>query len=135
VNKQKYIYDRFRKKNVVFTPEEWVRQHLACYLTINKKFPVSLIALEVGLEVNNLKKRADIVVYDRYGKPLLLAECKAPEVNITQAVFDQICIYNLSLKVPYLLITNGLQHFFCKIDVAAREYGFIEHIPEYGLLL
>jgi len=135
VNKIRYIFDKFRKKHVVLTPEEWVRQHLACYLTEQKKFPNSLIALEVGLEVNNLKKRCDLLVYDRFGKPLLLAECKAPEVRITQEVFDQICIYNLSLKVPYLIITNGLNHYFCKIDVDAKEYGFMEIIPEYGLLI
>lgn len=135
VNKQKYIFDRFRKKHVVLTPEEWVRQNLANYLTIQRKCPESLMALEVGLEVNSLKKRADLVIYDRHGKPLLIAECKAPNVKITQEVFDQICIYNLSLKVPYLIVSNGINHYFCKIDVDKKEYGFLEIIPEYGLMI
>ena len=134
LNKQKYIFDRFRKKHVVLTPEEWVRQNLANYLTIQRKCPISLMALEVGLELNTLKKRADLIVYDRHGKPLLIAECKAPGVKITQDVFDQICVYNLSLKVPYLIVTNGVNHYFCKIDVEKKEFGFLDIIPEYGLM-
>ena len=134
VNKQKYVFDRFRKKFVTLTPEEWVRQNLANYLNLQKKCPVSLLALEVGLEVNTLKKRCDVLLYDRYGKPLLIAECKAPNVKINQDVFDQISIYNLTLKVPYLIVTNGLQHYFCKIDVEKKEFGFFDVIPEYALL-
>ena len=135
VNKQKYVFDRFRKKYVTLTPEEWVRQNLANYLSLQKKCPESLLALEVGLEVNTLKKRCDLLLYDRFGKPLLIAECKAPNVKINQEVFDQISIYNLTLKVPYLIVTNGLQHYFCKIDVDKKEFGFFDVIPEYGLLI
>lgn len=134
VNKQKYVFDRFRNKYVVLTPEEWVRQNLANYLCLNRKVPSSLIALEHSIEINTLKKRCDLVVFNKYGSPLLIAECKAPDVKINQEVFDQISVYNLALKVPYLLVSNGLDHYFCKIDLENKQFGFMDNIPEYGLL-
>src|SRR3989339_1264565 len=110
------IFDELRKLWLILTPEEWVRQHVVKYLIQEKKYPASLIAIEAGIEVNKLKKRCDIVVFDNTGTPKMIVECKAPEIKITQKVFDQIASYNMKLKVDFLLITNGLKNFCCEID-------------------
>src|ERR1039457_6927984 len=107
------IFDVIRKKYVVLTPEEWVRQNFLQYLIQEKKFPALLISVEAGLKYNQLQKRMDVLVYDKHGNPYLMVECKAPEVKITQDVFDQIARYNLVFKVKYLVVTNGMHHFCC----------------------
>jgi len=129
--KHTLIFDNLRKKNVVLTPEEWVRQHVVRFLMEEKKYPASLIALEKQVIINNLKKRTDILVFDKNGKHHLLVECKAPKIKITQATFDQIARYNLTLKANYLMVTNGLEHFFCKMDFENETYIFLKDIPNY----
>jgi len=129
--KHTLIFDNLRKKYFVLTPEEWVRQHFVQFLIDEKKYPVSLIALEKQLTINNLKKRTDIVIYNKLGDPDIIVECKAPHIKITQATFDQIARYNLKLKANYLIVTNGLEHFFCKIDFENETYIFLKDIPDY----
>ena len=125
------IFDKVRKKYFVLTPEEWVRQHYVSFLIEEKKYPISLIALEKQLIVNGLKKRSDILVFNKQGQTEIIVECKAPSVKITQETFDQIARYNLKLKANYLIVTNGLQHIFCKIDLEKENYIFLPEIPDY----
>jgi len=125
------VFDNVRKKFVALTPEEWVRQNFIHYLTDHRKVPRSLIAVEASLRYHRLKKRSDIVVYGKDGAPCLVVECKAPEVTMTQAVFDQVAMYNLSLKVPFLAVTNGMVHFACYIDHVTGRITFLKEIPEY----
>ncbi len=113
---KKYIYDPLRRKYVAFTPEEWVRQHFVNYLVTVKSYPKERIANEVSIYVNGISKRCDTVVYDDYLQPLLIAEYKAPEIAITEEVFNQISRYNSALKVPYLIVSNGLKHYCCNMD-------------------
>jgi len=129
------IFDVIRKKYIVLTDEEWVRQHCILYLISEKKYPASLIAIEKGLSVNGLKKRTDIVAYGKDGLPKLIVECKAPHIIITNDVFDQIARYNMTLKVNYLMVTNGIQHFCCIIDHNAASYRFLEEVPDFGDLI
>jgi hypothetical protein len=126
-----YVFDSIRKKYVLLTPEEWVRQHIIQFVIQEKKYPASLVAVEIGLKYNQLQKRADVLVYNNTGVPLLLIECKAPEVKITQEVFHQIALYNMTFKVAYLLVTNGLEHYCCVMDYANNTYQFLQDIPEY----
>ncbi len=126
-----YVFDAIRKKYVLLTPEEWVRQHIIQFVIQEKKYPASLVAVEIGLKYNQLQKRADVLVYNTSGKPLLLIECKAPEVKITQEVFHQIALYNMTYKVAYLLVTNGLEHYCCVMDYTNNTYQFLQDIPEY----
>jgi hypothetical protein len=125
------IFDKLRKKYMVLTPEEWVRQHFIYFLIEEKKYPVSLIAIEKQLTINNLKKRSDILVFNTDGKPEIIVECKAPSIKITQDAFDQIARYNLKLKAKYLVVTNGLEHFYCKMDFKKETYVFLKTIPDY----
>lgn len=127
--KRLQIFDSFRKKYVVLTPEEWVRQHFLQFLVQEKKYPVSLIGIETGLIYNELIKRADILIYDRSGKPHLLVECKAPTVKVTQDAFDQVARYNMVFKVKYLIVSNGLHHFCCEMDYVNNTYIFLKEIP------
>lgn len=129
---RKYIFDTIRRKYVLLTPEEWVRQNFIRYLTEEKEFPEGLISIEKEFKLNKLSKRYDAVVFNKKGIPVLLIECKAPSVTINQKVFDQIARYNIEFKVPYLLVTNGLKHILCKIDLATRKYGFLKEIPTYS---
>lgn len=117
---------------MVLTPEEWVRQHLIHYLIEEKNYPISLIAVEKKLTINNLTKRTDILVFNTKGLPEIIVECKAPSVKINQASFDQIARYNLKLQANYLIVSNGLEHFFCKIDIENERYIFLENIPNYS---
>lgn len=126
------VFDILRQKYVAYTPEEKVRQHFVHYLISHKKYPQGLLAAEYSLKVNGLKKRADIVSFSKFGHPLLLVECKAPDVKITQNVFDQIARYNISLRVDYLIVTNGLEHFCCQLDFKNRSYSFLKEIPLYN---
>lgn len=130
-NNKLFILDRWRKKYVSLSPEEWVRQNFIMYLIHEKKFPASLIAIEKSLRVGKRTKRTDIVVYNKLAEPLLIVECKAPEVKIDHDVFDQIIRYNMSLNVNYLIVTNGLQHFCCKLDYSQNACSFLKNIPEY----
>lgn len=125
------IFDEIRKKFVVLTPEEWVRQHVVKYLLLEKKYPKSLINVEKLVKVNGLNKRYDIVVFQPNGEIFLLIECKAPEVAISQQTFDQIARYNLKLNAQYLMVTNGLNHYFCQMDFENEQYVFLKEAPEY----
>lgn len=125
-----FIFDELRKKDLVLTPEEWVRQHFIRYLIIQKKYPRTLIKLEGGIKLNRLQKRTDILVFDQNGKAQVLVECKATSVKITQDVFDQAARYNMVHKVKYLVVSNGLQHYCCAMDYANNNYQFINELPE-----
>ena len=125
------IFDPVRKKMVKLDPEEWVRQNLIQFLYQEKKYPISLMAVEKGLTVNGLSKRFDLLCYSNDSKPLLLVECKAPSVKISQSAFDQISVYNLQFKVPFLLVSNGLEHFCCQLDYTNNSYSFLNEIPNY----
>jgi len=129
------IFDPIRRRFVSLTPEEWVRQHFLNFLVNYKHYPPSLIAVEVSLTYHKLQKRGDIVVYGNHGRPCLIVECKAPEVQITQDVFDQIAMYNMSLLVDWLVVTNGIDHFACRIDHPARSYSFLQDIPSYDQIV
>ena len=117
---------------MVLTPEEWVRQHFVYFLIEEKKYPISLIALEKQLTINNRKKRTDILVFNTAGNHEIIVECKAPSIKITQATFDQIARYNLKLKATYLIVTNGLEHFYCKMDFENETYIFLKEVPDYN---
>ncbi|KAB5491807.1 MULTISPECIES: type I restriction enzyme HsdR N-terminal domain-containing protein [Flagellimonas] len=129
---RQYIFDGIRKKFVVLQPEEWVRQHVLHYLVFTKKFPKSLINVEKQLMVNGLKRRYDVVVFNPDGSIFLLVECKAPEVKVEQAVFDQIARYNYQLKSTYLMVTNGLEHYCCEMDHENEKYRFLKEIPDFS---
>jgi hypothetical protein len=129
-NKQ-LIFDKIRKKYVVLTPEEWVRQNFVEYLMVDKKYPISLIAVEKQVVVNKLNKRFDILVFNKQGNHNIIVECKSPKIKITQDTFDQIARYNLQLNAHYLLVTNGLQHYYCMLDSEKEQYTFLEEIPDY----
>ena len=127
-----YIFDIIRKKYVVLTPEEWVRQHIIHYLIVVKGYPKSLIAVEKQLTINTLKKRFDILVFNNTGLPKIVVECKSPNTKITQSAFDQIARYNLNLNADLLMVSNGLQHYFCKLDAINEQYIFLKEIPSYN---
>ena len=129
-NKQ-LIFDPIRKKYVVLTPEEWVRQNFVQYLIKEKDYPISMIAVEKQLTLNSLKKRFDILIFNSDGSSKIIIECKAPSVKITQDTFDQIARYNLKLNADYLIVTNGLKHFSCELDTQNERYIFLKEIPEY----
>ncbi len=129
---RKLIFDGFRRRWVALTPEEWVRQNFARYLTDEKHFPTSLVAIERSLRINQRDFRTDIVLFSKSGSPLVVVECKAPEVKISQQVFDQIARYNLDLRVSYLIVTNGLTHYCCKFDQELLTYTFLPQIPDYN---
>lgn len=128
------IFDEVRKKYLKLSPEEWVRQNLIKYLINDKGIPPGLISIEKGLKVNTMNKRTDIVVYNKNAKPGMIVECKAASVKIDQKAFEQIAQYNMSLKVPLLLVSNGLSHYCCKIDFEKKSFSFLESIPDYELL-
>jgi len=129
---RRLIFDAYRRRWVRLTPEEWVRQHFVRYLIDEKHFPASLMAIEKSLRHNQQDFRTDALVFSTAGLPLLIIECKAPEVKITQKVFDQIVRYNFELQVDYLIVTNGLSHFCCKIDKTCLTYEFLKEIPDYS---
>lgn len=126
-----FIFDVIRKKYIQLTPEEWVRQHWVHHFINQKGYPKSLISVEKQLLVNNLKKRTDIVIYNKLGNAHLIVECKAPSVKITQSVFDQIARYNLSLQAKYLVLSNGLNHLFAAFDSQTKSVSQIKDIPKY----
>lgn len=128
------IFDEIRKKFIILTPEEWVRQHVVQFLMVEKKYPKSLINVEKVLKVNGLRKRYDIVVYNPDGSIYILVECKAPEVKISQATFDQIARYNMTMKAQFLTVTNGLNSYFCQMDFENEKYEFLRELPDYNSL-
>lgn len=125
------IFDEIRKKFILLNPEEWVRQHTLHYLIQDKNYPKSHINVEKLIKINTLNKRYDIVVFQPNGEIFLLIECKAPEVAISQQTFDQIARYNLTLKAKYLMLTNGINHYFCQMDFENEKYIFLKELPEY----
>lgn len=126
-----YIFDVIRKKFLLLTPEEWVRQHVVNFLIEEMNYPKSLINVEKLVKLNGINKRYDAVVFRNDGSIFLLVECKAPEVNITQQTFDQIAQYNLVLKAENLMVTNGLNHYFCQMDFENEQYIFLKELPRF----
>ncbi|MEP2278625.1 type I restriction enzyme HsdR N-terminal domain-containing protein [Maribacter sp.] len=126
------IFDVIRKKFLVLTPEEWVRQHVVQFLIQEKKYPISHINVEKQITLNGLKKRYDVVVFKPNGQLHILVECKAPEVSISQMTFDQIAQYNFKLNATFLMVTNGLSHYYCQTDLIAEKYEFMKEIPDFS---
>ena len=125
------IFDPIRKKYVALTPEEWVRQNFVHYLINHKEYPLSLMANEVLIKLNGTSKRCDTVLYNRDLSARMIVEYKAPHIEITQEVFNQITRYNMALKVDYLIVSNGLMHYCCKVDYEAQTVRFLKDIPSY----
>jgi len=128
---QYFIFDEIRKKHLVLTPEEWVRQHFIQFLIQKKNFPKSLIQIEAGLTLNKLQKRTDIVVFNTHGERILIVECKAPSIKINQAVFDQAARYNSVHKTGWLCVTNGLKHCYARINHESASFSFVQDLPFY----
>lgn len=128
------IFDKTRNKYVALTPEEWVRQNFIQFLINEKKTPNTLISVEKEIILNKTKRRPDIVVSTNNGTPKIIVECKAPEIKITQEVFDQIARYNITLQVDYLIVTNGISHFCCKINYEKQTYEFLANIPDFSII-
>jgi hypothetical protein len=132
---EEVILDPIRKKYVRLTPEEWVRQNFVQYLIHEGKYPPGLLGIEVLSPYNKLKKRVDILVHNRSGMPLMIVECKSPEIRIDEKVFDQIVDYNMGYRVPYIVVTNGIVHYACKIDFELNKFEYLLVIPLYEDLL
>ena len=126
-----HIFDVVRKKYLILNPEEWVRQNFIQYLNKEKNYPLGLMGVEKQVKYNNLKTRADIVIYNTDGHANLIVECKAPEVKITQETFYQIAKYNSQLNVNFLIVTNGIKHYCCERDYLNKKYNFVEEIPSF----
>jgi type I site-specific restriction-modification system R (restriction) subunit len=131
---KKYIFDEIRRRFVVLTPEEWVRQHLVKFLIANKSYPQQLISVEKGFRQFRRKQRYDLLIYNRNGEPLMIVECKAPGVEINQNVFDQASRYNLMYKASFILISNGMNHYCCHINLESRQYKFLNDIPDFNTI-
>lgn len=131
---KRLIWDPVRQKYVVLTPEEWVRQSFIHFLLTDKNYPQALLANEVLVKLNGTTKRCDTVAYNRFLEPLLIVEYKAPHISISHNVFDQIVRYNMVLHVNYLIVSNGLHHYCCKMDYERQTYHFLEEIPSYSEL-
>jgi virulence-associated protein VagC len=129
------ILDPVRRKYVKLTPEEWVRQNFVQYLINEGKYPAGLLGIEILFRFNKLKRRVDILVHNRSGEPVLIVECKSPDVKIDESVFEQIATYNMKFKVPYVVVTNGLHHYACKIDHQEMKFEYLLVIPLYEDLL
>lgn len=128
---KQFIFDSIRKKYVALTPEEWVRQHFVQYLIREKKYPETLMAVEKKIVINGQPRRFDLLVYQRNGQPLLIAEFKAPQVKITQDAFDQVVRYNMALRVLHVIVSNGLQHFACEMNNSTNSFAYLKEIPEF----
>lgn len=124
------ILDPVRNKYIILTPEEWVRQHFVQYLIKDCGLAAGRVAIEFSIEVNRMARRCDVVYFDEYGAPVLIVECKRPSVKINQDTFDQIARYNLTLNVPYLAVTNGLEHYYCTLDHKNKKYNFLRNLPK-----
>lgn len=125
------IWDLLRRKFVALTPEEWVRQHFVNFIISHKGYDSALMNNEVKIELNGMSRRCDTVLYDQSLRPRMIIEYKRPTVKITQKVFNQICRYNLAMHVDYLIVSNGLEHYCCRMDYDNQTYQFLEDIPEY----
>ena len=133
-NGKNFIFDPLRRKYISLTPEEWVRQHFIHFLTNYKGYPKGLLANEIQLNLNGTKKRCDTVLFNKDLNARMIIEYKAPNIEITQAVFDQITRYNMVLKVEYLIVSNGIHHYCCHIDYSTMQYTFLPDIPTYSEL-
>lgn len=130
-NGRRYVLDILRRKYIALTPEEWVRQSFIRFVVEKKNYPQALLANEISLILGNKKLRADSVLYDKMLKPRMIIEYKAPKISITQRVFDQIFSYNILLSVPYIIVTNGIEIYVCKLDEKEKKYMFLDDIPSY----
>lgn len=126
-----YVFDPIRRKDIVLTPEELLRQLVLQYLLEVKNYPAHRVRIEVGIRLNGLLKRCDIVVYDTEVRPWLLIECKSPKVPLTQATFEQAARYNLQIKAPFLAVTNGLATFCCALDFEAQGFEYLNDLPDF----
>ncbi|MGD0581729.1 MAG: type I restriction enzyme HsdR N-terminal domain-containing protein [Bacteroidales bacterium] len=129
------IFDPIRRRYVKLTPEEWVRQHFINYLVVYGKYPAGLIGVEVPFKMNQLSKRLDLLVHDRSGNPLMIVECKEPDTKLDGKVFDQIAVYNIQYRVPYLIVTNGIQNYACRMNFENKSREDLEIIPQYDELI
>ena len=129
------IFDSQRKRYVSLTPEEWVRQHFIRFLIEEKGYPAAYLAVEKQLSLNGMKKRCDAILYNEHALPILIIELKAPSVPITQTTFDQVAVYNAKLKVDFFMISNGIEHYCCKVDTLNSQYKFFPELPEYSKLI
>ncbi|MDD3320287.1 MAG: type I restriction enzyme HsdR N-terminal domain-containing protein [Paludibacter sp.] len=130
-NEKLFIFDAQRKRYVSLTPEEWVRQHFIRFLVEEKKYPAAYLAIEKQLIMNGMKKRCDAILYNELAQPVMIIEFKAPNVPITQQTFDQVAVYNTKLKVDYFMISNGLEHYCCRVNTENSNYEFFSEIPSY----
>ena len=128
------VFDPIRKRYVVLTPEEWVRQQFIRYLINEKKYPETLISIEKGIKVNQMFKRFDAVISDQTGAPVVLIEFKSPNVRISQKTFEQVATYNIRLRVQYLIVSNGLKHYCCSVDHEKETFSFLDDIPDFRVL-
>ena len=126
------IFDFLRRRYVRLTPEDWVRQHFVHFMVEHRHYPASLLANEVSLHVGDKALRADTILYNKQLQPVMIVEYKAPHIPITQTVFDQIVTYNMLLHVDYLVVSNGLQHYVCKMDYDGKKYLYLEELPDYS---
>lgn len=131
IGEKRHVFDAIRRKYIRLTPEEWVRQHFVYYLISEKNVPSTFIANEIGINLNGTSKRCDTVIYDAFLNPIAIVEYKAPSISISETVFAQIVRYNMVLRVKYLLVSNGLRHFCCKLDYERQSYDFLPDIPYY----
>ncbi|MBR2292546.1 MAG: type I restriction enzyme HsdR N-terminal domain-containing protein [Prevotella sp.] len=125
------IFDFLRRKYVALTPEEWVRQHIVHYLVEHKGYPKGMLGNEIEIRIGTKHLRCDSILYNKVAQPRMIIEYKAPTIKIQQKTFDQISVYNLLLKVDYLIVSNGLQHYCCKMDYEHQNYLFLQDIPDY----
>ena len=132
-NEKLFIFDSQRKRYVSLTPEEWVRQHFIRFLIEEKGFPAAYLAVEKQLEMNGMKKRCDAILYNELALPILIIELKAPNVSITQATFDQVAVYNAKLKVDFFMLSNGIEHYCCRVNTQSAKYEFFPEIPNYPI--
>jgi len=126
------IFDQVRRKFVRLTPEEWVRQNFIQYLVREGDYPLGLIGVEIAFKINKLMRRVDMLVHDRTGTPVMIVECKSPDVPLSDEVFEQIATYNIQFRVPYLVVTNGIIHYACRMDFEANKPEYLNVIPQYG---
>ena len=132
---QTYVFDVLRRRYIKLTPEEWVRQHFVHFLMEQKGYPMGLLSNEVTLSLNGTTKRCDTVLYDQQAQPLMIVEYKAPHIQLSQKTFDQITRYNIVLRVPFLIISNGIKHYACHVDNERQAYDFLREIPSYEELI
>jgi type I site-specific restriction-modification system R (restriction) subunit len=134
-NEKLVIFDSQRKRYVVLTPEEWVRQNFIRFLIEEKGYPAAYLAIEKQLNMNGMKKRCDAILYNEHALPFLIIELKAPNVAISQATFDQVAVYNAKLKVDFFIISNGIEHYCCKVNLETARYEFFPEIPDFNQIV